>query len=498
MTKHVVFVQPKSTGGNFEYVAIPRQGMTFLSAALKQYVERGNQSGERIVNWTYDTRIWFEDKVGELDPDKDLDGVDILCMSGLINEIPRAYALTLAARKAHPNLKIMGGGPHMGFLYDEAFEHGAFDVIVQHEGEDVIGPLADILLHFPADRVNAELNKIGGIAYQDGAGSTLTPKRRTIPSDFVELPDYRAVVGLSPASPWAAGVLETVRGCTENCSYCEVIKQFLGYRMVGREVEWKRLEQLQQLADEGLIMRSPYDGRFAVFVTDDLHPPPSRATKFHQERLERARSWKGRTDGMWMVCQTRTELGDSPELAETLRDIGMEMLYLGVESNNAENLNAVKKRQDPNDVDRNLRTLQAMGFTNVAMTIIGLPFDTEEKILAMADWALEVSRYQTANLLTPLPATINWDLLKPLDEDGSLLPPGKIRPYHMYNGKRLVHYDKRWTMQESEELYRKYTDRLRPVDRLYQRIFQMIERRARQGQGAVPQKIVRPEAMVGA
>ena len=49
MTKHVVFVQPKSTGGNFEYVAIPRQGMTFLSAALKQYVELGNQRGERVV-----------------------------------------------------------------------------------------------------------------------------------------------------------------------------------------------------------------------------------------------------------------------------------------------------------------------------------------------------------------------------------------------------------------------------------------------------------------
>lgn len=498
MTKHVVFVQPKSTGGNFEYVAIPRQGMTFLSAALKQYVELGNKRGERVVDWTYETRIWFEDKVGKLDPEKDLEGVDLLCMSGLINEVPRAYEITRLARAAHPNLKIMGGGPHMGFLYEEAFEHGEFDVIVQHEGEDVIGPIADILLHFPPDRQGPELAKIGGIAYKQGSATVLTPKRRTINADFVELPDYSAVVGLSPQNPWAAGVLETVRGCTENCSYCEVIKQFLGYRMVQREVEWKRLEQLQRLADDGLIMRSPVDGRFAVFVTDDLHPPPSRATKFHQERLERVRSWKGRSDGMFLICQTRAELGDSPEMAEALRSIGMDMLYIGVESNNAENLAAVKKRQTPDDVDRNLRSLQAMGFINVAMTIIGLPYDTEEKIMQMADWALEVSRYQTANLLTPLPATINWDLLKPLDEDGSLLPPGKMRPYHVYNGKRLVHYDKRWTMKESEELYKKYTDRLRPVDRLYQRIFQMIERRAQKGQGAVPQKMIRPEAMIGA
>ncbi|MEK7216124.1 MAG: hypothetical protein AAB289_11055, partial [Chloroflexota bacterium] len=145
---------------------------------------------------------------------------------------------------------------------------------------------------------------------------------------------------------------------------------------------------------------------------------------------------------------------------------------------------------EPGQVDSDLRALQQWGFTNVAMTIIGLPHDTDEKIMAMADWVKTVSKYQTANLLTPLPATINWDLLPPLDEDGSLLPPGKIRPYEKYTGQRLVHYDKRWTMQESEDLYIRYTDRLRPVDRLYQRIFQRIRKRAEQGEGAIPQKVL--------
>ena len=32
--KRVVLVAPKSTGGNFEYVAIPRQGLLYLSRAL--------------------------------------------------------------------------------------------------------------------------------------------------------------------------------------------------------------------------------------------------------------------------------------------------------------------------------------------------------------------------------------------------------------------------------------------------------------------------------
>lgn len=492
MIKSVIFVQPKSAGGNFEYVAIPRQGMMFLSAALKQHVERARETAERLATWAYETRIWFEDKVGQLNPLKELQGVDVLCITGLINEIPRAYEIARQAKEHFPNIKIIGGGPHMGMLPREAIENGGFDVIVKHEGEDVIGHLVDVLLTFAKEDLPRELRKFGGIAFREDDEVVETPKRRTIPSDYVELPDYDAVVGLTPHSPWAAGVIETVRGCTENCSYCEVIQQFLGYRMVQRGTEWKRLEQLQRLAADGLIMRSPLDGRFAVFVTDDLHPPPSRAIKFRNERMERINGWKGRTDGMFMICQTRAELGSDPEMCEGLRGLGMDMLYVGVESNNAENLAAVKKRQEPGQVDLDLRALQEWGFTNVAMTIIGLPYDDDEKIMAMADWAKDVSKYQTANLLTPLPATINWDTLVPLDEDGSLLPPGKLRPYTLYTGQQLVHWDERWSMQESAALYKRYTDRLRPVDRLYARIFQMIQRRAERTGTAVPQKVLAP------
>ncbi|GIS96075.1 MAG: hypothetical protein CM1200mP22_33120 [Dehalococcoidia bacterium] len=35
--KRVVLFQPASAGGNFEYVAIPRQGLLFLSGALAQW-----------------------------------------------------------------------------------------------------------------------------------------------------------------------------------------------------------------------------------------------------------------------------------------------------------------------------------------------------------------------------------------------------------------------------------------------------------------------------
>jgi hypothetical protein len=94
--------------------------------------------------------------------------------------------------------------------------------------------------------------------------------------------------------------------------------------------------------------------------------------------------------------------------------------------------------------------------------------------MALADWVTKVSKYQTANFLTPLPATSNWKDLQPLNAEGGLLAEGEMRPYHLYTGRQLVHYDKRWTMQESRELFDQYTNQLNPVDDVYRRVFRIL------------------------
>jgi radical SAM superfamily enzyme YgiQ (UPF0313 family) len=193
---------------------------------------------------------------------------------------------------------------------------------------------------------------------------------------------------------------------------------------------------------------------------------------------------------MNLIIQARAEIGQDPEVAEALQEANVKMLYLGVESDNAENLKAVNKRQEPGQMHRDLAYINKrqepgqmhrdlayineLGFTVVAMTIIGLPYDTEESIMALADWVTTVSRYQTANFLTPLPATSNWTDLKPLNERGELLEEGEMRPYHLYTGRQFVHYDKRWSMQESREIFDRYTSRLQEVDDVYRRVFRIL------------------------
>jgi len=198
VTKRVLLVQPRSTGGNFEYVAIPRQGMLFLSGALAQWSERDG------APYRYERDIWFEDRSGKVDPVADLEGYEILLMTSLVNETPRAYEIASRAKEAYPELIVVGGGPQMGPLPEEAMHHGKVEVVVQREAEDVIGPLLDLLLSTRRVDWANELRKLDGIAFKDDLGNVVQrPYRRMIPSDFVELPDYRAIKDLTPANPMA-------------------------------------------------------------------------------------------------------------------------------------------------------------------------------------------------------------------------------------------------------------------------------------------------------
>jgi len=505
--KNVVLLQPASEGGNFENIVIPRLGLPTLSAVLRDY------QGEN----TYDRRILFEDRAGKIDPDRDLQGVDLLMLTSLINETPRAYEVVRLAKEAHPNIKIIGGGPQMGMLPYEALGRAPFDVVVQGEGEMIIGSLSDLLLaDLKLDQRNAALRKIGGLSFINGDGKLeIVPKsamNRKVPPDYARLPDFDSIVGLSKDNPMTGGVVEFVRGCVGKCNFCEVIQIFPGYRRVDQDVEIARLLQLVELADQGLIAKTP-DGRIPIFITDDLHTPPLNATKFREERKARTLNWRKRlgAEGIdpekifHLTSQNRAELGKDPEMMEALLRVGMRMVYLGVESSNVKNLEAVGKQQNPNDLEKDLTALKDKGFTIVAMTIIGLPYDTEEGLAIMAKWLRKYSRYQTANFLTPLPGTVNWPVepdgsprvdekgrqqgMLLLGRDGNLLNgtglptlDGEEPPYDLYNGRQFIHKDdipeRGWTMKKSGEVCEVYRRNLKEIDPLYKAATERARRRA--------------------
>jgi len=471
--KQVMGVKPKSVGGNFEYAAIPLQGLPFLSAALKQYAEK--RAGP-----LYESRLWFEDhySLRRMDPDKDLQGVDLLYVTCLVNEYPRASEIMSQARAAHPNIKIVGGGPQMGPLPEEALDDGA-DVIVAGEGEMIIGQLSDLLVSgLGRDDITSRLYDFDGISFRDNGAVVKLPisqKRKVAPPDYIGRPDFSAMLGVDKRNPMLAGVLETVRGCTEKCDYCQVIQQFLSYRRVSESVELDRLLQLQELAADGLIYTSD-KGHFTVFVSNDLHVPAARAKNYRKPVYNRTLKWEGLTEGMHFTAQVRAEVGQDKEMLAALRKVGFDRLYSGVESLVQGNLDIVNKNQEVEQLKKDLISMKEEGFSRVAMLIIGLPMDTPENIMEMAREIQNYSERQTYNWLTPLPATNNWNDLVPLGRDGSVLPEGERRPYELYTGRQLVTQHDIWSMEESRVLGVEFMSRLKPVDTLYDTMYRYMHR----------------------
>ena len=76
-----------------------------------------------------------------------------------------------------------------------------------------------------------------------------------------------------------------------------------------------------------------------------------------------------------------------------------------------------------------------------------------------------------------------------LNGDGIPVPGGELPPYELFTGRQFVHYDKRWNLQESRALYDRYTARLHPIDKVYERIFRSIRNRAGRTGEAVPVRV---------
>ena len=125
-------------------------------------------------------------------------------------------------------------------------------------------------------------------------------------------------------------------------------------------------------------------------------------------------------------------------------------------------------------MQKDLVHLNEKGFSVVAMTIIGLPYDTEESIMTLADWVTQHSRYQTANLLTPLPATSNWDL-KPLNAQGDPLQEGEdaaLRALHRPPVRPTKTTAGAWPRAASCST--STVSKLTSIDALYGRIFRIL------------------------
>jgi len=302
---------------------------------------------------------------------------------GLSSTAPRLYELARFYRSL--GVPTIAGGQHFcGDNLAEALDN-KIDVVVTGEGEDVISELLPAVLN------GEPVSSIDGIAYLVNGEVVRTPDRAPL-TDFERfpLPDFSLVryakIKVYPVN-WT-------RGCGMDCEFCTV-------KGKPRAQSTERVfEQIKYLVEQR-------DAR-EFFLVDDL---------FGQHRREALRLCNMLADyqdaagvRFGMTVQIRLDRARDTELLQTMRRAGIHSLAVGFESPIEEELEAMNKKLNPEQMVSLARLFRKAGFLVHGMFIFGYPLDgegrfempTTERVKRFRRF-IRSSRIDTVQILLPVP-----------------------------------------------------------------------------------------------
>ncbi len=155
-------------------------------------------------------------------------------------------------RTTHPHVRIVLGGVHVSFMYEQALREYGADYVVIGEGEITLRELCTAL-----DQ-NLPLQEINGIAFLHDNQLVTTHPRETVQNlDELPMPDYSFAGELMRRS--GMGFVISSRGCPVQCSFCSTSSYW------GQKV---RMNSPRRVVDEMESLVASY-GVKKIFFHDD-------------------------------------------------------------------------------------------------------------------------------------------------------------------------------------------------------------------------------------
>jgi radical SAM superfamily enzyme YgiQ (UPF0313 family) len=268
------------------------------------------------------------------------DTPDLVALSFFSGFARRAYALADAYRAR--GVKVVAGGPHVSYWIDEALAH--VDAVVVGEAESVWPQvLQDFARGAPARVYRGEARPLVGLP---------TPRYDLLEDRFL-----------------VRRVLQATRGCPFTCSFCTVPDLNPGFRVrpvgdVVRDIASSRFD-------------TPWADKVVWFWDDNL---------LVQRRWAKELLGAMRGLGRWWLTQASIDIVKDDDLLERMERSGCIGIFLGIESLNAADLRAVKKRQNKaSEYAEAIAKLHDRGICVMAGFISGFDDQDEQEILRTAD-----------------------------------------------------------------------------------------------------------------
>jgi radical SAM superfamily enzyme YgiQ (UPF0313 family) len=302
---------------------------------------------------------------------------------GLTSTIPRLYKI--ARFYKDKGVITIAGGQH--FVEDNIADalFSGIDYVVIGEGEETIKEL------LRAIEGKEEVGKIKGIAYLSNGKVVYTPKREPLTDfDKLPLPDFSLVryanIKLYP--------VERIRGCGMDCEFCTV---------KGRP----RAASPERLLERISLLLETKDARH-FFIIDDLFGQHREETiRFCNMLRDYQKSIGRRLD---TTVQIRLDKARDPELLCAMREAGINTVAIGFESPIEEELKAMHKRINPQEMLSLVKIYHKFGFLIHGMFIFGYPLEegvnfkmpAKERIRRFKDF-IKKARIDTIQVLLPGP-----------------------------------------------------------------------------------------------
>lgn len=294
-------------------------------------------------------------------------------------------------RDAHPEIKIIVGGVHASFMYEQMLRNYGAHCVVIGEGEVTLRELCT------AYDAGISLHTVNGIAFLENNQLVATPKREPIADlDDLPFPDYSFASGLMRQT--GMGFLIGSRGCPVRCSFCSTSSYW------GQKV---RINSPKRVVDEMELLIKEYGVRKIFFYDDTFNLGLNRVRQICHEITNRGLQVE------WGASCRVTPV--SEEMLDLMVSSGCRHICWGIESGSEKILAGINKKITLQQIRKAFELSQKhIGTISVgAFVMVGNPGENEETIKETAAFldSLPMTDSPSTSLLYILPGTSLYSTL---------------------------------------------------------------------------------------
>jgi anaerobic magnesium-protoporphyrin IX monomethyl ester cyclase len=291
---------------------------------------------------------------------------------------PEALKMAQLCRRETPDTRIIFGGPHASFAYQEVLKNDFVDFVMIGEGERSLCTLVS----------NGDLRNISGLAYKDGEQVLSNPQKVIEDLDSLPFPDRERCIPVRfPYSP--IDYIQTSRGCPKRCSFCVESRLFRTMRF--RDPK-SVVEEMRLLVKQGKTILYLADSNFS-------------ASKRHVESC--CKEIRKNNLKVNLFAEMSIEYTDK-EMLEVMSESCFKGVAFGIESLTNQSLAKTSGEDYKKNCLELLSCCNKLGLNCSSYYLVPLKCQNKESVIEEIKLLQSYGRVEIM-FLTPFPGTALWD-----------------------------------------------------------------------------------------